>query len=188
MRLATVFEGGLLLAAYLLGWAIDVNPAADLVFNVAGVLWGVVGTVPLYLMFVVSSRVPAAGFQAIRRLLVEKLGPLLDECGWPDLVYLGLLAGVTEEALFRGVLQPWIESGWGREAGLVVSNLLFALAHWITPVYALLAGLTGLFLGLSMDIGPERNLLVPILIHGIYDILAFFAVAEMYRKQMGRAF
>jgi membrane protease YdiL (CAAX protease family) len=99
------------------------------------------------------------------------------------LLYLGLLAGVSEEILFRGFLQPWFEREWGWAGGIVFSNLIFALVHWVTPLYALLAGLTGAYLGVSLDITGERNLLVPILIHAVYDFMAFLAVAQTFRKQ-----
>lgn len=63
---------------------------------------------------------------------------------------------------------------------------MFALVHWISPLYALLAGLTGIYLGFALDVGGERNLLVPILIHSLYDIVAFLAVAASYRAGLSR--
>jgi membrane protease YdiL (CAAX protease family) len=188
LRIATLFEGGLVVVAYLLGWIGDIDPLADLNFNIAALTWGVAGTVPLYLLFLISYRLPIDELQSIKRLLIDKMGPLLDVCRWQDMIYLGLLAGVTEEVLFRGLLQPWIESAWGWEAGLIGSNILFAFAHWITPLYAILAGLTGLYLGIALDISGERNLGVPILIHALYDILAFMAVTRTYREKNGRFF
>jgi membrane protease YdiL (CAAX protease family) len=81
-----------------------------------------------------------------------------------------------------------MESSWGYAAGLVGSNALFALAHAITRIYALLAGLVGIYLGLMLDVEGERNLLIPVLVHGIYDFLAFSAVAIIYRRQNSRFF
>ena len=43
-----------------------------------------------------------------------------------------------------------------------------------------MAGLAGLYLGLALDIGGERNLVPPILIHALYDFLAFMVVARSY--------
>jgi membrane protease YdiL (CAAX protease family) len=183
LRLATWFEGGLILVAYVLGWMVSLDPTAHLVVDGTAILWGVLGTLPLYLLFALSYGFPVAGMQEIKQFLVNKLGPFLSRCTWADLLYLGVLAGVSEEILFRGFLQPWLERDWGWLGGLVFSNMIFALVHWVTPLYALLAGLTGAYLGWAMDAGGERNLLVPILIHALYDFLAFLAVAQTFRRQ-----
>ena len=54
--------------------------------------------------------------------------------------------------------------------GLIAGGVLFGLAHCITPTYALLAGLIGLYLGwLWIATG---NLLVPITTHAVYVFLA----------------
>lgn len=189
LKLATIFEGGLVLVAYGLGWlGGGIDPWANLRFDWQGVAYGVGATLPLYLMFMGSYRLPYQPVQQIKRFLVERMGPLLDSCRGYELVYLGLLAGVTEEALFRGVAQPMMESAFGPWLGLIGSNLLFALVHFITPLYALAAGVTGLYLGWTLDMGGERNLLIPILTHGCYDILAFRAVVKSYREMCGRRF
>ena len=183
--LATVFEGGLVLIAYLLGAWLSIDPLEHLTPDLNAIVLGLMGTLPLYALFTLTHRSAIAG--DIRKFLVDKLGGLLAGCSGRGLLYLGLLAGVTEEILFRGLLQPWLEQDWGWLGGLVFSNMIFALLHWITPLYALLAGLCGVYLGLMLDVGPERNLLTPILVHALYDFLAFIAVAEMWRQQQGRA-
>lgn len=188
LKAATAFEASLVLVAYAIGWKAEVDPLADLRFDPAAVGWGLLGTVPLCLVFLLSYRLPFENMQAIKNLLVERLGPLLYACGWLDLLYLGLLAGITEEILFRGLLQPLLEAHWGWLAGLLASNLVFALAHFVTPLYALLAGLTGLYLGLALDFGAGRNLLTPVFIHALYDFLAFLALARIYRAGHGMAF
>lgn len=187
LKIATCFEGSLVAVAYLIGWLGGVDPLADLRFSVAALAWGLAGTVPLYLLFWVSYRIPVGKMHAIKRFLIDRLGPFLGACHWTELLYLGLLAGFTEEILFRGLLQPLAESHWGWAAGLIASNLLFALAHFVTPLYAFLAGLTGLYLGFALDLGGERNLLTPIFIHSLYDFLAFLAVAKTYRAEHGLA-
>jgi hypothetical protein len=57
---------------------------------------------------------------------------------WHALAF-GLLAGIPEEILFRGGLQPTL--------GLILTALLFGIVHAITPLYILYAGLAGLGLG-----------------------------------------
>ena len=181
LGLATWFEGGLILLAYGLGWLVSVDPLSHLDLEPSAWLWGVLATGPLYALFMASYRFPKGGMGEIKKFLVEKLGPFISEYGWAGLLYLSVLAGVAEEILFRGFLQPWLERDWGWIGGLVFSNMIFALVHWITPLYALLAGLTGAYLGLALDVSGERNLLIPILIHALYDFVAFLAVARTYR-------
>ena len=188
LKVATYFEGSLVVIAYIIGWFADVDPLANLKPEAMAVSIGLVGTIPLYLFFQFCYRLPIPTLHSIKRILIDRMGPLLNDCHWSGLLYLGLLAGFTEEILFRGVLQPLFESHWGWVAGLVLSNVVFALAHFITPLYAILVGLTGLYLGWAMDIGAERNLLTPIVIHAAYDFLAFLAVVQTYRSERGVAF
>ena len=48
--------------------------------------------------------------------------------------------------------------------------MLFGLAHPITPFYAILAGLIGVYFGWLMI--ASENLLVPVVAHGAYDFVA----------------
>lgn len=183
LRFATGMEGGLAALALFLGWLFNIDPLATLRPNLMAILAGLVGTVPLLMLLWLGFRYPWRGFQTIRKFLEERLGPPLAQCSLAQLFYLGMLAGVCEELLFRGFLQVWLERDWGLWGGLLFSNLMFALVHWVTPLYGLLAGLTGLYLGLSMDLLNERNLVTPVLVHGMYDFLAFMAVVAGYRAR-----
>jgi hypothetical protein len=51
-------------------------------------------------------------------------------------------------------------------------------------MYALLVTLVGVYLSLSMTVGGESNLLAPIIIHSLYDFLAFIALMRMYRASL----
>ena len=178
---ACYFEAALILVAIALGWLADINPFATIVFSETALAYGLLGTAPLFLMFLGLEQVQGRSVVTIRKLLLNTLGPGLHRYHWTDLFMLAAIAGVSEELLFRGVLQPWIESSWGITAGLIGSNIVFGLVHAVTPLYALLAALVGIYLGLSLDYGGERNLLTPIIIHGFYDFLAFVALMRVYR-------
>ena len=80
-------------------------------------------------------------------------------------------AGFVEELLFRGVLQPHL--------GLWITSFLFGLCHALSTTYFLVAAGLGLYLGLAYE-WSGGNLLVPMLIHGIYDFGAFL----LYRRRM----
>jgi membrane protease YdiL (CAAX protease family) len=68
---------------------------------------------------------------------------------WTDLVWLGLLPGLSEELLFRGVMLPALGLGW---LSVAVSSVCFGVLHlngtdqW---PYALWATVIGLLLGIS---------------------------------------
>jgi uncharacterized protein len=91
--------------------------------------------------------------------LDQILAPLL----WPDLIWLGLLPGLSEELLFRGVIVGGL--GYGL-LGLFGAALCFGLLHMSSLKqwpYALWAGIVGLILGGGLIF--TGNLLVPIVAH-----------------------
>lgn len=183
LNIAFWFEGSMVGVAWLIGWFVDINPFANLSLDGNALYLGIVGTIPLFLLFLLFYRYPLGPLEAIKNSLLDILGPVFSRCGWFELAILAMVAGVSEEVLFRGLLQPWLEGIAGRSGGLILSNVLFGLLHWITPMYALIAGLIGFYLGLMMDITASRHLSTPIVIHGLYDFLAFMIVAEAYRLQ-----
>lgn len=94
------------------------------------------------------------------------LAPLL----LTDSVWIGLLPGMSEELLFRGVMLPSIGLN---STGLVVSSLCFGVLHMSGKhqwPYAVWASLVGLVLGGSALI--TGNLLVPIVAHVTTNFLS----------------
>jgi hypothetical protein len=181
---ACYFEASLVLVAVFLGWFADIDPFENIYFSEAAIVYGVIGTIPLFLMFLALEQMQGKSVVNIRKLLLNTLGPGLHRYHWTDLFILAAIAGISEELLFRGVIQPWIEGSWGITAGLIGSNIVFGLVHAVTPLYAVLAALVGIYLGLSLDYGGDRNLLIPIIIHGLYDFLAFVALMRVYRASL----
>ena len=171
----------MILVAIVLGWIADIDPFENLHFSESAIAYGVIGTVPLFLLFLTMEQIQLESVVKIRSLLLETLGPGLHRYHWTDLLVLAAIAGISEEILFRGVIQPWMESSWGMTAGLIGSNIIFGLVHAVTPLYAVLAALVGIYLGLSLDYGGDRNLLTPMIIHGLYDFLAFVTLMRAYR-------
>jgi len=185
-KTACFFEGSLILLALFLGWIADINPFENLHFSESAVFYGMTGTLPLFIVFIVMQNLKVESVQQIRQLLQETLGPSLYRYDWADLLVLAAIAGLSEELLFRGVIQPWIENSWGLTAGLVFSNILFGMVHAVTPLYAVLATLVGIYLGMSLDYGGERNLLMPVIIHTLYDFLAFLVIMSAYKNSLSK--
>lgn len=123
------------------------------------------------------------GTKSMRRLVavvVEQLGPLLARRSQVELVVLAALAGLAEEMLFRGVVQIGLARLLPEGVALVVASAAFGLAHFITPAYALLAGLAGLYLGGLFLL--HGNLIAPIVAHAVYDVVALNCVARLYQN------
>lgn len=95
---------------------------------------------------------------------------VLKPLSWPDIIWLGLLPGLSEELLFRGVMLP----AWGLNAlALVASSIFFGVLHFNSPkhwAYVAWATIVGGVLGLSAMI--TGNLLIPIVAHIFTNLLS----------------
>ncbi len=172
LRIACLVQGGLLVVTVGLAWLAGINLLAQLHFTTTAVLWGVSATLPMLLLFAVTHRFPVGPFRGVKDFLSDTLGPTLTRCNWLDLAFLSLLASVSEEMFFRGVVQTWLTPTCGVVMALLVSNLLFGLAHSVSMFYVVLAGLLGLYLATVFTITGEANLVPPILCHALYDFIA----------------
>ncbi|MBE9175213.1 CPBP family intramembrane metalloprotease [Synechocystis salina LEGE 06155] len=82
---------------------------------------------------------------------------------WADLLWLGLLPGLSEELLFRGVMLSALGAGG---LAVVVSSLVFGILHLSSAEqwpYVVWATVVGLVLGYGAI--ASGNLLVPIVAH-----------------------
>lgn len=117
----------------------------------------------LGLLITGASSVVYRVWAAYRRSADYYLQLVLKPLIWPDLIWLGLLPGLSEELLFRGVMLPAF--GLNAEA-LLLSSICFGVLHlsnlkqWS---YVLWASIVGVMLGASAIV--TGNLLVPIVAH-----------------------
>lgn len=93
-----------------------------------------------------------------------------------------LVVGPAEEFLFRGVVQSYLAGALSRPSAVGLASVLFALVHlpttWVaTPDPLAVAVTLAVLFGLSVLLGYlyawTDNLVVPILVHGLYDALLF---------------
>ncbi|GFO71575.1 uncharacterized protein BJAS_P1185 [Bathymodiolus japonicus methanotrophic gill symbiont] len=182
-KTACYFKSALVLVAIVLGWMVDINPFEFIIFNEQVVINGIVGTLPLCLIFIALNQLQLDSLQKIRQVLHQTLGPSLHKHHWADLFVLATIAGISEEILFRGVIQPWMENSWGMMAGILVSSIIFGLVHAVTILYFVLATAVSIYLGLYLDYDSSRNLLTPIIIHSVYDFFAFVLILHSYRLE-----
>lgn len=104
--------------------------------------------------------------------LPPTLAQLFNQLSSGDLVValftVALVAPLTEEFLFRGLLLRGFARRWGAGPGLFLSSALFALFH-LNPWQAPTAFLAGLFLGwLVLKTG---SLWYPLVVHALFNAL-----------------
>ncbi len=173
-----VFEGGLGLLAWLLGYALRQPPLATFRWSAGDAGFGVLAALPMLVCFFAMVRWPLGPLRRIKELSEEFLRSLFRSCSVADLAGIAILAGTGEEMLFRGFLQAYLSKHlglWLGEAAALwlavgLANLFFALVHLITPTYAFLAGLVGVYFSLIWL--WNGNLLVVIVAHAVYDFIA----------------
>jgi membrane protease YdiL (CAAX protease family) len=178
---AAAFEAGLAVVAVGLGWLLGTPPLDTFRFDARDTAVAIAATLPPLGAFWLCLKAPLPALRRIARILDEMLVPLFRRCSNTQLLIIALLAGLGEEMLFRGVIQTvaaeQIGGSTGVVLGLLIAALLFGLLHPITPTYAVLAGLIGLYLGwLWLATG---NLLIPILVHALYDFSALLYLVKV---------
>jgi uncharacterized protein len=90
----------------------------------------------------------------------------------PDIIWLGLLPGLSEELLFRGVMLPALGSD---HVAVIVSSLCFGVLHLSGSQqwpYVIWATIVGLILGYGAVF--SGNLLVPIIAHIMTNLISSY--------------
>ena len=87
-----------------------------------------------------------------------------------DILFVSCMAGICEEALFRGALQIWAIDLWGLAAGLIIISIVFGFAHFLSWSYFVFATTIGAYLGL-VYIWTD-SLFAAMVAHAAYDFVA----------------
>lgn len=135
-------------------------------FTPQALLW----SIGLALGITLTSGLVYRFWAAYRRSADIYLELVIKPLEWSDLIWLGLLPGLSEELLFRGVMLPAL--GFDLFA-VLVSSVLFGVLHlsgngqWPYVVWATIVGFT---LGYCALI--TGNLLVPVIAHIITNLVS----------------
>jgi membrane protease YdiL (CAAX protease family) len=168
--MACLFEGGLLILALGLSQLTDQAILSRFRWDWRDFLAGSFAAVPPFLFFVWSLGSSWGPAVEIRIFLEVVLRPLFATQSLLQLSVISLLAGLGEEALFRGVIQGAMVVPLGWWGALLVASLIFGMAHAVNRSYTLIASVVGLYLGALYLV--SQNLLVPVACHAVYDTLA----------------
>jgi membrane protease YdiL (CAAX protease family) len=151
--------------------AVDIGGRLDFLWGLAAAIpplvFGGIATSPWGLRFAPLKRI----FLALER---SPLGDFIRQGDWAHFAVLAAFAGLGEELLFRGVLQPKI--------GLLLSALVFGLLHALTPTYFIAATILGLYMGgLTEWMGGSIGAAAAT--HALYD----FVVLVLYQRRIRAA-
>jgi uncharacterized protein len=170
-------------AVLLLGWAVsrwlDIRLVDHLHLSFRHILLGALAALPLLAGLLWTLRTRSKLIKDLIRVVQDQLGPLVAARSAGELALVAALAGLAEEVLFRGVMQGELARRLPGFVALVLTSVAFGLAHFLTLSYALLAGLGGLYLGALYWV--QGNLVIPIVAHALYDLVALLQLRRMYR-------
>ena len=118
-----------------------------------------------------------------QHLFESLLRPLFGNWSILQLLLISLIAGISEEAFFRGAIQGSLSDQVHVILALILASGLFGACHLLTWTYAILAAFIGAYLGL-LWIWTD-NLLTPMVTHAAYDFAALMYFLRVYRSRLG---
>lgn len=170
VALAMLFETGLGFVGVVIAWVGGISLVRQLVVDQAAIWRGILAAVPMGMLLVAfynSNWPPLAHLRCEVEKVVKEL---FRDCRWFELALISLAAGIGEEILFRGALQPLAIKWTVPWIGITVVALLFGLAHAITPTYFVAATIIGFYFGWLA--WQYEDLIAPIVAHAVYDFFA----------------
>jgi membrane protease YdiL (CAAX protease family) len=184
VELAFAAEMALGAVAIVLGHLVGVQPLKGIFWSAADVALGLLAAMPMVALLLVALWRATGPLARITKLVEQLVNILFASATILDVAAVSAAAGFGEELLFRGLIQSGTERLTGSATlAVAIGAVLFGAAHPITRTYALLAAVIGAYFGwLFVAAG---NLLVPIVAHGAYDLVAIliFRRADSAREQ-----
>ena len=171
---AMLFETGLGFVGVLIAWAGGIDLPSKLIFSQDTCLRGLIACVPMIVLLVGFYESIWQPLVNLRHEVEKVVQELFAGCRWFELALVSIAAGIGEEVLFRGALQP-LAIQWSTPwIGIIAVALLFGLAHAITPAYFIAATIIGAYFGWLA--WAYQDLLAPIVAHAVYDLFALLFI------------
>jgi membrane protease YdiL (CAAX protease family) len=144
-------------------------------------LAGVLGAIPPFIFFIWTLRSKLPVFSHHQHLLGSLLRPWLGKWSILQLLVISVIAGVSEEALFRGAIQGSLADRVGAVLAVVLASGLFGAVHLLSWTYGIIAAFIGAYFGLLWI--WTASLLTPMITHAVYDFVALVYFLRLYRTQ-----
>jgi membrane protease YdiL (CAAX protease family) len=179
---AVFVEGGLAVLAIVIAWFAGIALREMFLLKPLHFLIAVVAVFPMLMFCRFVYMVPFKTVEFTRRFLQSVYRDFIRHCSVLQLLLVAIMSGIGEELLFRGVLQTSITQWFGGETrgiiiGIAITSLLFGLVHPINKLYVFLCFVIGIYLGLLFV--WTGNLIVPIIIHSLYNFVVFLAMPQL---------
>jgi membrane protease YdiL (CAAX protease family) len=172
-------EASLLGIAALVGAVLRHGLFEELRWRAVDALWGATAVAPMLTGFAWLLRSHSGFAGSIRRFFEHVIRPVFGGWSLVQLAVISLLAGICEEALFRGALQSGLARFVGTGPALLIASVAFGFAHPISKEYIVSASVIGVYLGALFIL--TDNLLVPIVTHALYDFCALTWFLRFHR-------
>lgn len=189
ISLAIGFELALAVVGAGIAWLAKV-PLGELVWPAPhaadAVAYGVLATVPLMPLLAALLLCRWRPIVWLRRLVNRFVRQVFGRASLGQLALVSLAAGIGEEVLFRGAIQPIAVGATSPIVGVIVASLLFGLVHAASWSYFWLATLVGAYLGaLTLWRGEILSAAVA---HALYDFVALTCVSRGYFQRQRSLF
>lgn len=194
---SVLLELGLGVVAIVLGFTLGPDPRDVLPFLgqwnqiLIGLGLGILAAVPILVVIQLIELLPLQPIRDLQKATEERLLGAMAKLRTVDLLTVSICAGVGEELLFRGWLMMSLSGPMAQwepgilAAAVIVSSIVFGMAHPITPAYVVITGLIGVYM--AMLLVWTGNLLVPIAAHAFYDFIQLILATRALRKETAKS-
>ena len=141
LAMAIAFEAALGMLGWAIARAFDVPLAPRLVLSAAVLSRAAVALLPMLALLWFGLRTKWGPMLRLREQVESLVGRLFAGARWWALAAVAFAAGVGEELLFRGALQPLAERPLGPTTGLAAISFVFGALHAASAAYFVLATL-----------------------------------------------
>lgn len=145
------------------------------------IIWSVCAFVlPLivsaFFIFITPGDFTSSNFEATKNIKII-LGAIFSSC---------LVAGITEELVFRGLIMRILEIRWGKVVAVIIPSLLFGLLHIlnmespnITDILILVCAGTTVGIMFSMIAIQSNSIWASAVVHGIWNLTIIGGILEI---------